>query len=74
MKILDSSSFAGLLVHGYRDTTTLNPRVLGNDLPLSIMNEFHYSSELGINLFSAVDNPQMGCFLASLAASRIRNV
>jgi hypothetical protein len=27
---------------------------------MSIMSEFRYSSELGINLFSVVDNPQMG--------------
>jgi hypothetical protein len=52
--------FAGIPVHGYRDTTTLNAGVLGNDLPMSIMNEFRYSPELGINLFSVVDNPQMG--------------
>jgi hypothetical protein len=57
---LGQQFFAGLSVHGYRDTTTLNPGVLGNDLSMSIMNEFRYSSELGINLFSVVDNPQMG--------------
>jgi hypothetical protein len=27
---------------------------------MSIMSEFRYSSELGINLFSVVDNPQIG--------------
>ncbi len=52
--------FAGLPVHGYRDTTNLNPGVLGNDLPMSIVREFSYSSELGINLRSIVDNPQVG--------------
>jgi hypothetical protein len=57
---LGAQFFAGLPVHGYRDTTTLNPGVLGNDLPMSIMSEFLYSSELGINLFPVVDNPQMG--------------
>jgi hypothetical protein len=57
---LGQQFFAGLSVHGYRDTTTLNPGVLGNDLPMAIMSEFRYSAELGINLFSVVDNPQMG--------------
>ena len=42
------------------DTTTLNPGVLGNDLPMSIIREFRYSSELGINLTSTLNNPQSG--------------
>jgi hypothetical protein len=57
---LGAQFFAGLPVHGYRDTTTLNPGVLGNDLPMSIVREFRYSSELGINLTSMLDNPQIG--------------
>ena len=57
---LGQGFFAGLPVHGYRDTTTLNPGVMGNDLPMAIMREFRYSAELGINLFSIVDNPQIG--------------
>jgi hypothetical protein len=57
---LGQQFFAGLAVHAYRDTTTLNPGVLGNDLAMVTMNEFRYSPELGINLYSVVDNPQMG--------------
>jgi hypothetical protein len=52
--------FAGLPVHGYRDTTTLNSGVMGNDLPMSIVREYRYSSELGINLTSMLDSPPIG--------------
>ena len=57
---LGAQTFAGLPVHEYRDTTTLDPGVLGNDLPMFIVRQFRYSSELGINLTSMLDNPQSG--------------
>ncbi len=57
---LGVQTFAGLPVHGYRDTTTFDPGALGNDLPMAIIREFRYSSELGINLSSMLDNPQSG--------------
>jgi hypothetical protein len=52
--------FAGLPVHEYRDTTTLNAGVLGNDLPMSTVRQYRFSSELGINLTSTVDSAQSG--------------
>lgn len=57
---LGSSSFAGLPVHNYRDTTTLNTGVLGNDAPMATVREFSYSFELGFNLASSLDSAQVG--------------
>jgi len=57
---LGDQTFAGLRVHEYRDTTTLAPGVLGNDLPMSIVRDFRYSADLGINLTSQLENPQSG--------------
>ena len=57
---LGAQTFSGLPVHEYRDTTTLEPGVLGNDLAMSIVRQFRYSSELGFNLTSSLDNPQSG--------------
>lgn len=57
---LGAQTFAGVPVHEYRDTTTLDPGVLGNDLPMTIIRDFRYSSELGINLTSVLNNPQSG--------------
>ena len=57
---LGAQTFAGLPVHEYRDTTVLVPGALGNDLPMSIVRDFRYSAELGINLTSTLTNPQSG--------------
>lgn len=57
---LGGQRFAGLPVHGYRDTTTLNPGVMGNDLPLVTVREVRFSPELGFNLSSVLDTPQSG--------------
>jgi hypothetical protein len=57
---LGGTSFAGLPAHEYRDTTTLNPGVMGNDLPMSTVRMYRFSAELGINLSSALDTPQLG--------------
>jgi hypothetical protein len=57
---LGGSERAGVPVHGYRDTTTLNPGVMGNDLPMTTVREFYYSAELEINLSSVLDAPQVG--------------
>ena len=54
------ASFAGLPVHEYRDTTTLNSGVMGNDLPMSTVRQYRFSPELGINLTSVLDTPQLG--------------
>ena len=44
----------------YRDTITLNAGVLGNDEPMATVREFSYSPELGFNLASSLDAPQVG--------------
>jgi hypothetical protein len=46
--------------HGYRETTTINTGVMGNDKPIVATREFWYSARLGFNLISMVDNPQSG--------------
>lgn len=57
---LGAQTFAGVPVHGYRDTVTLNTGVLGNDLPMSTVREFRYAPELGINLTSVLESPHVG--------------
>ena len=57
---LGATSFAGTLVHAYRDTTTLNTGVLGNDAPMATVREFSYSADLGFNLLSSLDSAQVG--------------
>jgi hypothetical protein len=52
--------FAGVRVHSYRDTITVNAGALGNDLAMSTVREFQYSPELAINLTSVLDTPQVG--------------
>lgn len=51
---------AGLPTHAYRDTTTLNPGVLGNDRPMSTVREYRFSEKLGINLRSVLEHPSLG--------------
>ncbi len=50
----------GVGTHGYRESTTLNPGVMGNDKPMVTMREFWYSRELGVNLISIVETPGTG--------------
>lgn len=50
----------GCETQGYRDTTTINPGVIGNDRPMVTTREFWYCSQLGINLLSVLDSPQTG--------------
>ena len=57
---LGEGSAEGLDTHGYRETVTLNPGVLGNDKPMVTMREFWYAAQLGLNLISIVDDPQSG--------------
>ena len=57
---LGVSNLAGVDVNGYKETTTLNAGVLGNDQPMVTLREFWYSSRLGISLSSKVDDPQSG--------------
>ena len=57
---LGVSNTAGVDTTGYRETTTLNPGVLGNDQPMVTVREFWYSARLGISLSSKVDDPRSG--------------
>src|SRR6202030_3262437 len=57
---LGMSSSNGLDTTGYRQTTTINPGVMGNDQPMVATREFWYSPQLGINLISKVESPQSG--------------
>lgn len=57
---LGTGSTEGVDTHGYRETLTINPGVMGNDKPMVTTREFWYSPELAINLISIVDSPQSG--------------
>jgi hypothetical protein len=57
---LGVSGIQGEDTHGYRETTTVNAGVAGNDRPMVSTREFWYSARLGINLISTVDTPQAG--------------
>jgi hypothetical protein len=57
---LGSDSRDGCETRGYRDTTTINPGVIGNDRPMITTREFWYCPQLGINLSSLLDSPQSG--------------
>ena len=50
----------GIETVGTRDTTVLNPGVVGNDQPMTFMREFWHSQKLGINLISIVTDPRIG--------------
>ena len=50
----------GVNTHGYRESTTINEGVMGNDKPMVSTREFWYSPHLGLNLLSIVDEPQSG--------------
>jgi hypothetical protein len=57
---LGLSSTEGEETHGYRETTTINTGVMGNDKPMVSSREFWYSPRLAVNLISTVDDPQSG--------------
>ncbi|HSZ15914.1 MAG TPA: hypothetical protein VK764_02360 [Terracidiphilus sp.] len=50
----------GVETHGYRETVTLNPGVMGNDAPMETVREFWYAPDLGIDILSTVDAPLTG--------------
>jgi hypothetical protein len=45
---------------GFRDTTTLNVGVFGNDRPMVTTREFWYADKIGVNLVSTVDGARTG--------------
>jgi len=53
---LGKNSLFGFDTAGYRETTTLNPGVFGNDQPMVTMREFWYAPQLGINLISKLES------------------
>jgi hypothetical protein len=57
---LGPSFFAGVPVNEYKDTLTLNAGVMGNDLPMVTVRHYRFSAELGFNLTSVVEAPQIG--------------
>jgi hypothetical protein len=57
---LGKSSLFGFDTAGYRESTTVNPGVFGNDQPMVTTREFWYSPQLAINLISKVDSPSAG--------------
>jgi hypothetical protein len=57
---LGLSNTAGVDTHGYRETTTINAGVMGNDRPMIATREFWWSPQLALNLLSILDTPQTG--------------
>ena len=57
---LGMNDIEGIATHGYRETTTINTGVMGNDQPMIATREFWYSPHLAVNLISMLDNPQTG--------------
>ena len=57
---LGAASFAGMPIHEYRDTTTMNVGVMGNDMPMVTIRQYRFCAELGLNLTSTLEAPQIG--------------
>jgi hypothetical protein len=57
---LGKNIVSGLDAGGTRETRTLNPGAIGNDRPISIVKEFWYSPQLGINLSVKRMDPRHG--------------
>lgn len=57
---LGIQTIVGMSAHGYRETTTVNPGVMGNDKQMVVIREFWYSEQLGISLRSVLDTPETG--------------
>lgn len=57
---LGNDSVGGLETVGTRETTTLNAGTIGNDRSISIVKEFWYSPQLGINLIEKRQDPRVG--------------
>jgi hypothetical protein len=57
---LGRDSVSGVETIGTRETTTLNAGTIGNDQSISIVKEFWYSPQLGINLIEKRQDPRVG--------------
>ena len=57
---LGKQFIGGLEVAGTRETTVVDPGVIGNDSELHIIREYWYSPQLSINLSSKLQDPRIG--------------
>lgn len=57
---LGTKILMGVDTTGIRETTTINPWVMGNDRPIKTVREFWHSQQLGINLLSTRSNSRTG--------------
>ena len=57
---LGNDNMGGVDVVGTRETTTINAGVAGNDSPISIVKEFWFSPQLGINVVEKRQDPRIG--------------
>lgn len=57
---LGNDSVSGVETVGTRETTTLNAGAIGTDRSISIVKEFWYSPQLGINLIEKRQDPRVG--------------
>lgn len=57
---LGTRNIEGIETVGTRDTTVVNPGVMGNDQQMSFVREYWHSPKLGINLISIVSDPRFG--------------
>ncbi|HXQ26286.1 MAG TPA: hypothetical protein VN822_07760 [Candidatus Acidoferrales bacterium] len=51
---------SGVEAIGTRETLTINPGAIGNDRAISVVKEFWYSQQLGINLIEKREDPREG--------------
>ena len=57
---LGGRNIENMETRGFRDTTTLNVGVFGNDRPMVTTREFWYADKIGVNLVSIVDGSRTG--------------
>jgi hypothetical protein len=57
---LGTRAIEGIDTHGTRDTSNLNAGIMGSDQPFTSHREFWYAAALGINLYSELENPNVG--------------
>ena len=57
---LGNDTISGVEVVGTRETTTINASVAGNDRAISIVKEFWFSPQLGINVVEKRQDPRVG--------------
>jgi len=58
--VLGNDNISGVDVIGTRETTTINAGVAGNDRAISIVKEFWFSPQLGINVIEKRQDPRIG--------------